>query len=151
MSTVQRDGVRLTVPDAWHTELGSADGVPIVAIAPAAPGAFRANATVTVGAVPPGMSFRDWQSGTDAILPRTLTEYLLLDLEHVEVGGREAVRRLAHHVADGVPVTMEQWAVLAAGLGVTLTVTAATPDWAVLADVAATVGASLELVGEEER
>ena len=30
-----------------------------------------------------------WQIGTDGILPRTLQDYLLLDLEHVQVDGRQ--------------------------------------------------------------
>lgn len=146
LRSVARDGVRLAVPDGWTVVEGPADGVAIVALAPpTGPDAFRANATVTVGPVPEGMTFREWQAGTDQILPRTLVGYLLLDLEHAVVAGLPAVRRLAHHQADGVPVTMAQTAVLADGRGITLTITVATPEWAHLAATADAIAASLEL------
>lgn len=146
MRTVTHDGVRLALPDDWEVADGAIGGVPLIALAPApAAGGFRANATVTVGPVPDGMSFRDWQAGTDQILPRTLVGYLLLDLEHARVADLPAVRRLAHHEADGVPVTMAQTAVLADGRGITLTVTVATPEWARVAETADAVAASLEL------
>lgn len=146
MTAAGHEGVGLVVPDDWTLEVGTAAGVPLVALAPPS-GQFRANATVTVGAVPAGLGFRDWQAGADALLPRALEQYQLLDLEHATVDGRPAVRRIAHHVADGTPVTMEQWAVLADGRGVTLTVTVTTPEWAVLAEAAGAIGRSLTVAG----
>jgi len=86
------------------------------------------------------MTFRDWQVATDAILPRTLADYLLIDLERLEIDGSPGGRRLAHHVdTAGRALTMEQWFTLHDGRGWTLTATVETWSYDGLADACADV------------
>lgn len=130
--TVVRPGFAVDVPADWLID--ETAGLPLVAVAPAAEAlAFRPNLTVTVGDLPPRMTFEAWQRGCDILLARTLDRYRLLDLERVPVAGAAGVRRLAHHVVDGATsVTMSQWAVSMGSIGITLTITVATPDFPVL-------------------
>lgn len=132
------------LPADWEVVLAPADGIALVARAPAdpeAPAAFRANLVLTE--VPTGeLSFRDWQAGTDELLPRVLEDYLLVDLERGEIAGRVAGRRLAHHRGPGgEALTMEQWFVLVEDVGHTLTATAPTAAYDGLADLFAAVAA----------
>ena len=95
-----------------------------------------------------GLGFRDWQTGTEELLPRTLPDYLLVDLERLEVDGRPAGRRLAHHAGPGgEALTMEQWFVLVDGVGHTLTATVETWRYDELADSLAGVAASWRPTG----
>lgn len=106
---------------------------------PVDPGRFRANVVLTVDDTAT-LSFRDWQTGTDELLPRLLDDYLLVDLEKLEIDGAAGGRRLAHHAGpDGEALTMEQWFVLADGLGQTLTATIDTGRYDALAEVCASV------------
>jgi hypothetical protein len=90
---------------------------------PADPGRFLANVVLTAVGTG-GLGFRDWQVGTDELLPRVLDDYLLVDLERLVIGGVAGGRRLAHHVGPGgETLTMEQWFVLVDGVGHTLTAT----------------------------
>lgn len=148
LTTTGSAGVAVGLPLDWTVRVDPAPGIAVLGIAPATTTPFRTNAAVTIGEVPSDMSFRAWQAGTDQILPTSLAQYQLFDLEHVAVDGLPAVRRLAHHVtAEGVPVTMQQWAVLvpgpSSGRGVTLTVTVATADFPAVAGVVDAIGASL--------
>ena len=130
-------GSRATAPDGWEV-LVDERAQTAAALEPARDaGAFRANLVLTV--VPTALDFRGWQRNTDLLLPRVLHDYLLLDLERVQVAGRPGGRRLARHLApDGTDVTMEQWFALVDGAGVTLTGTVDTWRYADLADVFAT-------------
>ena len=84
---------------------------------------FRANVVLTI-ADNGALSFRDWQVGTDQLLPRQLTDYQLVDLERCLVAGHPGGRRLAQHVVEGpIPVTMEQWFTQVGSTGYTLTAT----------------------------
>lgn len=68
-------------------------------------------------------------------------EFVLLDEEDVEIGGRAALRRLGHHtVAEGA-VTMEQWAVLDRGVGYTVTASADSWDYDAVAELLAAIAA----------
>lgn len=90
------------------------------------PQRFRANVVLTCDDTT-GISFRDWQVASDEVLPRALDDFLLIDLEKVEVDGRPGGRRLAHHVdGSGRALTMEQWCTLEAARGWTLTATCET-------------------------
>lgn len=161
--TVGSAGVTVDLPLDWTVRVDPAPGIAVLGVAPATTTPFRGNAAVTIGAVPAEMTLREWQAGTDQILPGTMEQYQLLDLEHITVSGLAGVRRLAHHVAGGIPVTMQQWAVLAPGTdagpgaapadgrGITLTVTVATADVAAVADVVDAIGASLTVDEGQQR
>jgi hypothetical protein len=106
------------------------------------PDRFRANVVLTATPVA-GLSFRDWQAGTDELLPRTLDDYLPVDLEKLDVAGRPGGRRLAHHASpDGRALTMEQWFTLVDDVGHTLTATVETWRYDELADLCAAVARS---------
>jgi hypothetical protein len=106
---------------------------------PAAPDRFRANLVLTVLSTG-GLDFRDWQAGTEELLPRVLDDYLLVDLERIEVQGASGGRRLAHHTGpSGEALTMEQWFTLLDGIGHTLTATVETWRYDELADLCAEV------------
>lgn len=108
---------------------------------PDEPGRFRANLVLTCDDTT-GMTFRDWQVATDEVLPRALDDYLLVDLEKVEVDGHPGGRRLAHHVdASGRALTMEQWCTLAGDRGWTLTATCETWSYDDLAEAFAATAA----------
>lgn len=131
------------VPEGWD-RLGEAPPAALwAAVEPStATGAFRSNLVLTCDEVGP-MSFRDWQSGTDELLPRTLDDYLLVDLERLEIDGRPGGRRLAHHVdRAGRALTMEQWFTLDGTRGWTLTATLHTPRYDELADACAAAAAA---------
>ncbi len=103
---------------------------------------FRANAVLTCDDTTQ-MSFRDWQVATDEVLPRALADYLVIDLEKVEIDARQGGRRLAHHVdADGRALTMEQWFVLEGDRGWTLTATCETWSYDDLAEAFAAIAAN---------
>ena len=98
------------------------------------PGTFRANLVLTCDDIS-GTSFRDWQVATDELLPRTLDDYLLVDLERLEIDGLPGGRRLAHHVdRQGRALTMEQWFTRDEDRGWTLTATVDTWRYDELAD-----------------
>lgn len=100
---------------------------------------FRANLVLTCDDAS-GMTFRDWQVATDELLPRTLDDYLLIDLEKLEIDGLPGGRRLAHHVdAAGRALTMEQWFTLDHDRGWSLTATVETWAYDELADGLAAV------------
>ncbi len=85
---------------------------------------FRANLVLTV-ADNGNLSFRDWQAGTDRILPILLTDYQVIDLQRLGVAGHPGGRRSAYHRAPcGRMVLMKQWFTSVKGFGVTLTATA---------------------------
>lgn len=139
------DPPQLLVPDGWEvlTE-GLPEGTTLIAREPAeprAPDRFRANLVVTEVSTG-GLGFRDWQVGTDELLPRILDDYVLVDLERLEIDGRPAGRRLAHHAGPaGEALTMEQWFTLVEGIGHTLTATVETWRYDELADACAQVAA----------
>lgn len=101
------------------------------------PDRFRPNLVLTCDDLT-GTSLRDWQVATDDLLPRSLTDYLLIDLERIEIDGHPGGRRLAHHVdAAGRALTMEQWFTLHDDRGWTLTATIDTWRYDELADACA--------------
>lgn len=133
------------VPPGWETLAGP---LPVALWAavhpehPERPGLFRSNLVLTCDDLG-GMSFRDWQAGTDEVLRRTLADYLLVDLERLQVDGRPGGRRLAHHVDDaGRALTMEQWFTQDGDRGWTLTATVDTWFYDGVADDLAGVAAT---------
>ena len=139
------------VPAGWEVVADSSGQTALVArepADPARPDRFRANLVAT--AVPVGgLSFRDWQAGTDELLPRVLDDYLLVDLQKAFLDDRPAGRRLAHHAGPGgEALTMEQWFTLVDGVGHTLTATIETWHYDELADRCAEVARTWRPGGE---
>lgn len=146
---VLADGfVSVAVPAAWHVTRSPQEGIELIAVEPEAEpdqeGLFRANLVLTVA--PIEMTFAEWQTGTDVILAESFADYLLLDLEKPTVGGHPGGRRLATYATkENESVTMQQWATLVDGRGVTLTATSSTVTHATHAALVAQVVASLEV------
>lgn len=130
----------------------NADSDALVTMEPAtSPAPFRANMVLTV-VDNAGLSFRDWQVATDAMLPRMLADYLLLDLEKMTVWGYPGGRRLAHHVSTsrGVAVTMEQWFTAVDSRGYTLTATTETHRYDEMADGLASYALSMQIPAKDQ-
>ncbi len=140
------------LPHGWR-ELGDAAPGTAVAVEPAeaSAGGFGSNLVLS-SADNADLSFRDWQVTTDQLLPRMLTDYLLLDLERCLVAGRPGGRRLAHHLTpDGVAVTMEQWFTAVDGVGWTLTATVDSFRYDEQAELLAQAAAGLEIAAGAAR
>lgn len=121
-----RLGFRLPLPPDWEQRSDPYEGVALVAVIPAGDYGFRTNVVVTLDEVPE-VDLSVWQFSAAQLLEQGLVEFVLLDEEYVEIGGRAAVRRLGHHTVGDDAVTIEQWAVLDQGVGYTLT--ASTDTW----------------------
>jgi hypothetical protein len=120
----------LDLPPGWQLVDEPPAAVALLAVAPGGSSAVRPNVVVTVDDVSGLDGLRDWQEGSDRLMAGALTGYHLLDLERLTLAGVDGVRRLAHHVTgDATSVTLEQWAFVLAGQGVTLTGTGGTDDY----------------------
>ena len=133
------------VPQGWDKVARPPAGAVWAAVEPvdlARPDRFRANLVLTCDDLG-GLTFRDWQVGSDEVLPTMLEDYLLVDLEHLDVDGLPGGRRLAHHVDQTArALTMEQWFVADGGRGWTLTATVETWSYDELAGELAGVAAA---------
>jgi hypothetical protein len=140
------------VPDGWQVLSEPPPGAVWAAREPADPDQperFRANLVLTVDEVDT-LTFRDWQAGTDELLPRVLDDYLLVDHERLEVDGCTGGRRLAHYAGPGgEALTMEQWFVLEGSRGHILTATVDTWRYDEMADLCAAVAAAWRPISEE--
>lgn len=132
------------VPPGWDKVARPLPGTVWTAIEPAdldRADRFRANLVLTCDALA-GLTFRDWQVASDEVLPTMLQDYVLVDLERLELDGRTGGRRLAHHVDQAArALTMEQWFVANDDLGWTLTATVETWFYDGLADELAGIAA----------
>jgi hypothetical protein len=136
---------RVPLPAGWRELDDAAHGTAVAVESDGSEGGFRSNLVLS-WAENADLSFRDWQVATDQMLPRMLTDYLLLDLERRQIAGRPGGRRLAHHVSpDGVAVTMEQWFTAADGIGWTLTATVDSFRYDEQAELLARAAAGLEI------
>jgi len=133
------------VPDGWDKVARPQAGTLWTAVEPLdleQPERFRANLVLTCDSLA-GLTFRDWQVGTDEVLPRMLHDFRLIDLERLELDGQAGGRRLAHHLDHAArALTMEQWFVAGDDLGWTLTATVETWFYDALADRLAEVAAT---------
>lgn len=120
-----RVGFSLPLPPDWEQRTDPYEGVPLVAVIPEDEYGFRTNVVVTIDDVAE-MALAVWQFSAEQLLQQGLSEFVVLDEEYIEIGGRVALRRLGHHNVNDEAVTMEQWAVLDRGLGYTLTASADT-------------------------
>lgn len=156
MSQGRVGACRFTVPTGWEHVPGQPDDRCIV-VEPASNEPerlpFRANLVLTT-MLNAGLSFRDWQSGTDELLPQQLLGYQLLDLEKRSVAGLEGGRRLAQHVVDtaagSVPVTLEQWFFLLDDIGHTLSASVDSVRYDTCADLFAEVADGLVVTDARE-
>jgi len=138
-------GLTLPLPLGWERVEDPRPDMPIVAAEPENDLGFRANIVVTVDELPGDLDLQSWQATTEVTLPRALHDYLLLDLEHAELRGRQVVRRLAHHLVKGSgAVTMEQWATTVGSMGYTLTASVASLAYDSLADMFAAIATEWE-------
>lgn len=156
MTTLGLRGVsgwaRVPLPTGWLVQTDAAPGT-AVAVEPktASAGGFASNLVLSM-ADNADLSFHDWQVSTDQMLPRILSDYLLLDLERCRVARRCGGRRLAHHVApNGVAVTMEQWFTAVDGVGWTLTATVDSSRYDEQAALFARAAAGFEIEGHAPR
>ena len=130
----QAGGFALPLPEEWERLEGPAPGVSLVALEPEQGGRFRANVVVTIEELDEGLDLEGWQASTEDHLPGPLLDYLLLDRERIELNGRPAIRRLAHHARpESGSITMEQWAMVVGRRGVTLTASSSTLEYDTLA------------------
>lgn len=133
------------MPSGWDKVARPRHGTVWTAVEPAdldRAGAFRGNLVLTSDALG-SLTFRDWQVASDQVLPTMLQDYVLVDLERIELDGRPGGRRLAHHVDQAArALTMEQWFVADGDRGWTLTATVETWFYDGLADELAEVAAS---------
>jgi hypothetical protein len=126
--------VCVELPEDWAidpTATIEESGIELVALAPdgTTGGGFRPNAVVTSSRIG-SLALADWEDGTDEILDRTVTDYLLLDRFRRVDGVGEVSQRLATYRTDaGTDVTTMQWSRVRGGLGVTATLTVATEDY----------------------
>lgn len=135
-----RVGFTLSLPPDWEQWTDPYEGVALAAVVPDGGDGIRTNVVVTLDEVSE-MDLAVWQFSTGQMLERQLTEFVLLDDEYVEIGGRAAMRRLAHHTVNEDAVTMEQWAVLDQGVGYTLTASANPWVYDQVADLLAAIAA----------
>jgi hypothetical protein len=138
----------LVVPEGWVVVPVSSSGTPDVLRSGgitfiAQEWAVRGNDVtanlVVTNSLLNGLTFRDWQVGTEELLARTLPDYRVIDLERVNQrdGQATAGRRIAHHLAaDGHALTLDQWFVANnRGVGYTLSFTLPTRRYANLVDL----------------
>ncbi|WP_153011745.1 hypothetical protein [Serinicoccus chungangensis] len=143
--THEGSGAVFEAPDGWQVEDTGRPEVLVVLEPEPADGTVRANLVLTAVDTG-GRSFRDWQNGTEALLPQELSDYLVLDLHADEVDGRPAGSRLAHHVdAEGRALVLEQRFTEADGLGLTLTATVDVLRYPLMAEELSACCASLRL------
>jgi len=143
-------GARMTAPAGWEVGPQTAHDSTMLALEPARPmvlgPGFRASLVFT--AVPTELDFRQWQVNSDLLLPKVLSDYVLLDLERLQVAGCSGGRRLARHVGPGgVDLTMEQWFLLVDGVGITVTATVDSWRYDAVADELCSHALSLQLPG----
>jgi hypothetical protein len=128
-------GFTIALPAGWEL-IDDVPGVALIAMEPARDGWFRSNVVVTVEHLAPGTELEQWAVAADGLLERALHRYLWLDDELVEIDGHRTRRTLSHHtMPENQAVTMEQWALVEGCSGYTLTASAGTIAYDVLADV----------------
>jgi hypothetical protein len=127
-------GFELAVPDGseLHDDM---DGMALVAVEPKEPSSgFRANLVVTVEEVGAGIAVETYTEASLRSQGELLYGHRLIDLEPLTVGGRPAIRTLAHHAQKHLAITVEQWRLVEGPHAYTVTCSCATLDYATVAD-----------------
>lgn len=89
----------------------------------------------TVEALPADARLAELADAGLEALARELVGFHVLDRTPAVLDGQRGVRTLAHHVAEGRAMTLEQWRLLADGQGLTLSGSCPTLDYPALAAV----------------
>jgi hypothetical protein len=142
-------GFELPVPARWErTE--DIDGCALVAVEPPRDDPhLRANIVVTLERVGARDTLAAWSERSLDALAESLNEARLLDVEALEVGGRPARRALSHYRHEDVGgVNLEQWLVLAGGLGCVVSCSTAALEYDDLYDLMHAVGEGLRIPTE---
>jgi hypothetical protein len=113
-------GFTVPLPIAWE-RVEDTEGVALISRELERFPWFRANLVVTIEQLPVDMDLDGCVEAGLGQLEPALQRWLLLDLEQTEIGGRPAHRTLGHHLTEMGAVTMEQWTLVEAALGYTLT------------------------------
>lgn len=88
-------------------------------------GTFRASLSVIAEDGPEGLDLAGYAEGSLHQEAGALEDFRLLDREAVEIGGVPAVRTLVHHTGGPeLAVVVEQWRLIARGLGWVLSASA---------------------------
>lgn len=131
-------GLTLPLPEEWE-RVEDTEGIALIAVEPERGPWFRANAVVTIEQLDPQFDLGRWHEHSLALLPKTLRDFHLIDVEETEVAGLPARRTLVHHRTESEhiinAVTLEQWTLVQGVLGYTLSTSAATLEYDELADV----------------
>ncbi|MDP8943607.1 MAG: DUF1795 domain-containing protein [Actinomycetota bacterium] len=109
---------------------------------------FRANLVVTVEEVRAGTDVERYTDDALATQERSLAAFRLIDRAPATFATGEGTRTLGHHNVDGMAVTIEQWRLIAGGLGYTVTASSWTLDYADLADALFAAAESLRTAEE---
>lgn len=81
-------------------------------------GAFRASISVVAEDGPPGLGLDGYAERSLAVQSQSMTAFRLLDRDALELDGVPAVRTLGHYVGgEALGVAVEQWRLIARGLG----------------------------------
>lgn len=141
-------GAGFDAPGDWEV-VRTGEETTLAVLEPDQPdGGFRASLVLTA-VDNGGLTFRDWQNGSEALLARDMPDYLVIDLEKLDLDGRPAGRRLAHYAGPaGQALVMEQWFTAAGGTGYTLTATIDSVRYPFAAEELATYGRSLRVPTE---
>lgn len=141
----------LQLPENWDMVVDPQPGVALVALEPDRDGIFRCNLVVSIDVLPAGIDLAGWQAGAEPMMRHAMADFLLLDLDETQIGGRPAMYRLAHHlVPDQGAVTMAQWMFLRPGRGFTLTGSVGTMEYAERADFFTDVAISVRFDREDD-
>jgi len=109
-------------------------------------GTFRASLNVVVENGPPGMDLDAYVDGSLEEQRRSMTGFRLIDREATTVAGVPAVRTLAHYRGSEVlAVVVEQWRLIARGMGWVVTVSCDAIGYADRADAFAASAESLRV------
>jgi hypothetical protein len=145
--SLRRGSVSIDVPAAWETIAPVPEGCVVAALEPGDTDRFRTSFVLTFAPVEGDVA--QWQAATDRRHEQELDDYLLLDLEPVQIAGHLGTRRLTTHSTPAhESVTTESWSTLSDGVGVTLTARVATLRVTDLAPVIDAVAATLVVRAE---
>lgn len=134
-------GFTIPLPTAWE-RLENTAGAAVIAVEPAHDGWFRANVVVTAEKLPGDMGLPAWSDAAATLLPESLVRYWPIHAADVTLAGRPARHTVGHHtVEEKFAVTMTQWALVAGGLGYTVTGSVGTLDHDQFADPLALMAA----------
>jgi hypothetical protein len=133
-------------------EIEIGDDVPHVAVVAVEradvvpPGSFRANLNVVVEQGPPGMDLDGYVEASLEQQRRSMAGFRLIDREDLTISDVPAVRTLAHfHGSEVLALVVEQWRLIARGLGWVVTASSDAISYGGRADAFAACAESLRV------